>query len=74
VAYLERSELDGGITLKKMKEVAEAMHCRFVYAIVPAGGKDESIEMIIEQEAETIARGIVEHASVQYDVRGPTIK
>ncbi len=38
-----------------MKEVAEAMHCRFVYAIVPAGGKDESIEMIIEQQAETIA-------------------
>lgn len=64
VAYLERSELEGGITLKKMQEVAEAMHCRFVYAIVPAGGKDESIEMIIEQQAETIARGIVEDASV----------
>jgi predicted DNA-binding mobile mystery protein A len=64
VSYLERSELDGGITLKKMQEVAEAMHCRFVYAIVPAGGKNESIEMIIEQQAETIAHGIVEDASV----------
>jgi len=64
VSYLERSELDGGITLKKMQEVAEAMHCRFVYAIVPAGGKSESIEMIIEQQAETIARRIVENTSV----------
>ena len=65
VSYLERSELDGGITLKKMQEVAEAMHCRFVYAIVPAGGKNDSIEMIINRQAETIARGIVEDTSVQ---------
>jgi len=64
VSYLERSELDGGITLKKMQEVAEAMHCRFIYAIVPAGGKNDSIETIIDLQAETIARGIVEDTSV----------
>ncbi|MBL1141589.1 MAG: mobile mystery protein A [Proteobacteria bacterium] len=60
VSYLERSELDGGITLKKMQETAEAMHCRFVYAIVP----NDSIEKIIDRQAETIARGIVEESSV----------
>lgn len=64
VSYLERSELDGGITLKKMQEVAEAMHCRFVYAVVPADEKNDSVETIIERQAETIARGIVEESSV----------
>tara|TARA_R110002096_G_scaffold94635_1_gene212886 strand:- start:10354 stop:10818 length:465 start_codon:yes stop_codon:yes gene_type:complete len=60
VSYLERSELDGGITLKKMQETAEAMHCHFVYAIVP----NDSIEKIIDRQAETIARSIVEESSV----------
>ena len=64
VSYLERSELDGGITLKKMREVAQAMNCRFVYAIVPTGGKNASIETIIDRQAEMIARGIVEDTSV----------
>ena len=63
-AYLERSELDGSITLKKMQQAAEAMHCRFVYAIVPKGGVDDSIESIIDQQATKIARAIVEDASV----------
>lgn len=64
-SYLERSELDGSITLKKMQQAAEAMHCRFVYAIVPAGGLDDSIESIIDRQAEAIARAIVEDTSVQ---------
>ena len=64
VSYLERSELEGGVTLKKMQEVAEAMHCRFVYAIVPADEQNNSIETIIERQAEAIARGIVEESSV----------
>ena len=64
VSYLERSELDGSITLKKMKQAAEAMHCRFVYAIVPVGGPDDSIEKIIDRQAEVIARSVVEQSSV----------
>lgn len=64
VSYLERSEMNGAITLKKMQEVAEAMHCRFVYAIVPAGGKNDSIEAIIDRQAESLARDIVEQSSV----------
>ncbi len=70
VSYLERSELDGAITLKKLQEVAEAMHCRFVYAIVPAGGKNNSIETIIDRQAETIARVIVEESSVHMMLEG----
>ena len=36
VAQAEHAELDGGVTLKSMQAFAEAMGCRFVYAIVPA--------------------------------------
>lgn len=62
-SYLERSELDGSVSLKKMQQVAKAMNCRFVYAIVPHQGKN--INDLIEQQAEKIARNIVEQSSVQ---------
>lgn len=63
-SYLERSELDGSISLKKMQQTAEAMNCRFVYAIVPTGGAEDSIESIIERRAKAIARVTVEETSV----------
>lgn len=63
-AYLERSEQDGSITIKKMQEVAKAMHCRFVYALVPEGGPDDTIEKIIDRQADLIARPIVEKSNV----------
>ena len=34
VAQAEHAELSGGATLKSMQAAAEAMGCRFVYAIV----------------------------------------
>jgi len=63
-AYLERSEQDGSITIKKMQQVAKAMHCRFVYALVPEGGVDDSVEKIIDRQADSIAREIVEESNV----------
>jgi predicted DNA-binding mobile mystery protein A len=62
-AYLERSELDGSVTLKKMQQVAEVVNCRFVYAIVPPHGK--TIESLLNERAEVVARRIVEQTSVQ---------
>jgi predicted DNA-binding mobile mystery protein A len=35
VAQAEHAELSGGATLKSMQAAAEAMGCRFVYAVVP---------------------------------------
>src|SRR5437667_9934834 len=35
IAQAELAELNGGVTLKSMQAAAEAMGCRFVYAIVP---------------------------------------
>jgi len=56
VSNTEKAELDGGVTLKTMKNMAEAMGCRFVYAIVP----DESIEGILAAQARKKAHMLVE--------------
>lgn len=58
-SYLERSELDGRITLHKMQDVAEALNCKFVYAIVP----NTSIENIIDKQATKKAEEITSTVS-----------
>jgi predicted DNA-binding mobile mystery protein A len=45
VTQAEHAELTGGITLKSMQATAEAMGCRFVYAIIPPSGRVEDIIM-----------------------------
>lgn len=61
-ANLERYEREERATLKSMRQTAAAMGCRFVYAIVPA--RDDSIESLIEAQAERRARQMVRDASI----------
>jgi predicted DNA-binding mobile mystery protein A len=60
VTQAEHAELTGGVTLKSMRATAEAMGCRFVYAIIPASGR---IEDIITAQARKKAMAIVGTAS-----------
>jgi predicted DNA-binding mobile mystery protein A len=60
VSQAELAELSGGVTLKYMNAVAEAMDCRFVYAIVPVKGR---IEDLIAAQAHKKARALVAKAS-----------
>lgn len=60
VTKVEHAELKGGVTLKSMQAMAEAMGCRFVYAIIPTSG---SIEDIITAQARKKAERIVGTAS-----------
>jgi predicted DNA-binding mobile mystery protein A len=60
VTQAEHAELAGGITLKSMQATAEAMGCRFVYAIIPPS---EHIEDIITAQARKKAMAIVGTAS-----------
>lgn len=59
VAQAEQAELSGGTTLKSMQAAAEAMGCRFVYAIVP----DKRIEDVIMAQARKKALALVGTAS-----------
>ena len=61
VTKAEHAELDGGITLKSMQLMSEAMGCRFIYAIMPKSG---SIEDIIIAQARKKAAEIVGTASI----------
>jgi len=56
----EKSELEGGITLRTMQEMAEAMGCKFVYAIVPETG---NMADILESQAKKKATVLVETTS-----------
>jgi predicted DNA-binding mobile mystery protein A len=59
IAQAEHVELTGGATLKSMQAAAEAMGCRFVYAIVP----DKRIEDVIAAQARKKAAALVGTAS-----------
>lgn len=59
VYQAERNELDGAITLKQMKKLAEALGGRFIYTIVPDG----SVEDVIRAQAYRKARTRVLRAS-----------
>ena len=56
VTAAERDELNGGVTLKSMQAMAEAMGCRFVYAVIPPSGH---IEDVILAQARKKALAIV---------------
>ncbi len=55
----ERKERDGGVTLKHMERLAEALGGKFVYAIVPDG----QIEDVLREQARTKAEAVVRRAS-----------
>ena len=60
VSQAERAEREGGITLKAMEDFAEAMGCRFVYAIVPPEGR---VESLVAAQARRKAEALVARAS-----------
>ncbi len=53
VNQLESAEIHDAVTLRTLKEAANALECELVYAIVPKGG---SLEDIIKTRAENIAK------------------
>lgn len=57
---VEQAERVGGVTLRTMRAAAEAMGCRFVYAIVPVEGR---VEKVIAAQARRKARALVATAS-----------
>lgn len=59
VSQAESGELSGGVTLRTMQTMAEAMGCRFVYAIVP----QKDIESVIKDQAIIKAKARVKAAS-----------
>lgn len=65
----ERNEPEGAITLRQMEKMAQALGCRFVYAIVPdaqvESGQVESgrVEDVLRRQARAKAEALVLRAS-----------
>lgn len=65
----ERSEPEGAITLRQMEKMAQAMGCRFVYAIVPDAqmektqAKNGRVEDVLRRQARAKAEALVLWAS-----------
>ena len=59
VSQTEKNEMSGSVTLKHMQKTANALGCRFVYAIVP----DERIEDVICDQATRKATKLVQRVS-----------
>ena len=51
VAALEKAEADGVVTLKRLRQAAEALDCDFVYALVPR----KPLEQVVKDRARDIA-------------------
>ena len=69
VAQAEQAELSGGATIKSMQAAAEAMGCRFVYAIVP----EKRIEDIITAQARKKAMALVGTATTHMALESQTL-
>jgi predicted DNA-binding mobile mystery protein A len=69
IAQVEQAELRGGVTLKSMQATAEAMGCRFVYAIVPP----ERVEDVIMAQARKKATAVVGTASKHMALESQTL-
>lgn len=61
VSKIEKDELNTSVTLRTMTKVAEALGCRFIYAIVP----EDNVENLVLQQAKLKAKQIVDKANVQ---------
>jgi predicted DNA-binding mobile mystery protein A len=59
VNKLERAELHGGITTGKLAEVASALDCTLVYALVP----NSTLEQTVGAQARTVAARLLGYAA-----------
>lgn len=68
ISKAEQDELSGSLTLKSVQAMAEAMGCRFVYAVIP----EQEIEKVIKQRALQKARAQVERIATEIVEKMPS--
>jgi predicted DNA-binding mobile mystery protein A len=69
ISNAEKDELRGAVTLQSMQKAAEAMGCRFVYAIVPP----QTVEDLIIAQAQKKAAALVGAASAHMALKSQTL-
>ena len=70
---IEKAEIEGTLTLNKLKNTAEAMGCELHYAIVPKGYAGATkIEEIIEHRARRLAAKLLKSADINMQLEKQT--
>jgi len=59
VLKIEQAEIEDAVTLRTLRETANALHCELVYAFVPK----ESLSTILEKQAKKIAQRQIQNVS-----------
>jgi predicted DNA-binding mobile mystery protein A len=70
VQIFEKNETKGTITLNSMHKIAEAMECKFVYAIVPKTSLQEIIETQAQISAVTMVKRIAHSMNLESQETG----
>lgn len=65
ISQAEQAEIAGGVTLKTMHAMAEAMGGRFVYAIVPEGRVEDVIAAQARRKAEALVSRAGAHMALE---------
>ena len=58
IQQMEQGELNGAPTLKTMQELAQAMDCQFVYALIPNKPIEEMIDAQATRKVEAMMRDV----------------
>lgn len=59
ITVLEKDELSGAVTLKKMQEAANALDCDFYYALIPR----KTLSNTLREQAESLAKKRIQRVS-----------
>ena len=68
ISNAEKDELRGAVTLQSMQTAAEAMGCRFVYAIVPPGTVEDLIASQARKKAAALVGAAGTHMALEAQV------
>jgi predicted DNA-binding mobile mystery protein A len=72
VAQLEHAEIQDAVTLRTLKDSAEALECELVYAIVPKG--NSTLEGIIKKRVQEIAKERVARVAHSMSLEEQSVK
>ncbi len=64
IIELEKAEIDGTTTLRALRDVAEAMNCRFEYSFIP----QKPIDQYLKERAYEVATSRVDYVSHQMEL------
>lgn len=70
VAKLEKSEVEGGITIGKMEEVARALDCTLVYALVP----NSTLQATVTRQARLVAAETLGYVGVTMSLEDQAVE